>query len=277
MAKTVTGISFIPRDSFMHRLTGASKLILTLLMSIGAMISFDTRYLFAGIILSAVFFRLSAVKFREMRFILTLAALLLILNNIAIFLFSPEEGVRIYAARHVLAHLAGGYYITSEQLFYQLNVTLKYFAIIPVGLIFFAATEPSEFAASLNALGVNYKIAYAVSLALRYIPETQRAFIETSQAQQARGADISRKVSLRKRIKGAVAILFPLIFTSLDRIETISNAMELREFGKLKRRTWYNWKPFKRADYVIAAIGILWVIIAVVLIIINNGRFYNPF
>ena len=37
----------------------------------------------------------------------------------------------------------------------QLNITLKYFAIIPMALLFIVATNPSEFAASLNKIGVN--------------------------------------------------------------------------------------------------------------------------
>ena len=41
----------------------------------------------------------------------------------------------------------------------------------------------------------------------------------------------------------------PLIFSSLDRIETISSAMELRAFGSNKKRTWYNGRPFKKGDY----------------------------
>ena len=38
------------------------------------------------------------------------------------------------------------------------------------------ATNPSEFAASLNKIGVNYKIAYSVAIALRYIPDVQRDY-----------------------------------------------------------------------------------------------------
>ncbi|CDO02826.1 ABC-type cobalt transport system, permease component CbiQ [Oceanobacillus picturae] len=36
----------------------------------------------------------------------------------------------------------------------------------------------------------------------------------------------------------------PLIFSSLERIEVISNAMELRGFGKKKKRTWYHATAF---------------------------------
>ena len=91
--------------------------------------------------------------------------------------------------------------MTVEQLFYQLNVTLKYFAVIPIALLFIVATDPSEFAASLNRIGVSYKISYAVAIALRYIPDIQRDYAEIAFAQQARGIDLSRKEKLTKRIK----------------------------------------------------------------------------
>ena len=48
---------------------------------------------------------------------------------------------------------------------------------------------------------------------------------------------MSRKQNLVKRLKSASAILIPLILSSMDRIEVISNAMELRGFGKGKKRT----------------------------------------
>ena len=65
------------------------------------------------------------------------------------------------------------------------------------------ATDPSEFAASLNKIGVNYKIAYSVSIALRYIPDVQRDYKDISFAQQARGIDMSSKEKLSKRIKNS--------------------------------------------------------------------------
>ena len=38
----------------------------------------------------------------------------------------------------------------------------------PLGIIFLLTTNPSEFAASLNRIGVSYKAAYALALTLRY-------------------------------------------------------------------------------------------------------------
>lgn len=96
------------------------------------------------------------------------------------------EGVKVYGSRHDIVHLVGRYTVTYEQLFYQLNIALKYAVVIPMALLFLLTTNPSEFAASLNRIGVNYKIAYSVSLALRYIPDIQRDYENISFSAQAR-------------------------------------------------------------------------------------------
>jgi len=273
----LAAFGYIPRKSRIHKLTGASKLLLTVALSIAAMITFDTRFLVISICISVFLFSMSGLRLSELKAILAILALFLILNNVAIYLFAPEQGVLIYGTRHELLRISGRYNVTSEQLFYQLNVTLKYFAIVPVALVFFLTTEPGEFASSLNAIKVNYKIAYAVSLAMRYIPDVQRSYHEISQAQQARGVDISKKAPIRVRLTGVLAILFPLVFSSMDKIEQISNAMELRGFGHLKRRTWYSARAFSKWDFAIAALGIFCIALSVLTLIINSGRFYNPF
>ena len=174
-------------------------------------------------------------------------------------------------------HIAGRYDVTSEQLFYMLNISLKYFVALPVAILFISATNPSEFAASLNRIGVKYTVAYSVALALRYIPDIQREYHDISQAQQARGIEMSRKESLSKRLKSASAILIPLILSSMDRIETISNAMELRGFGKNKKRTWYMGRKFSRLDILAMVFCALLLVISLSLNAMNGSRFWNPF
>ena len=46
-------------------------------------------------------------------------------------------------------------------------------------------------------------------------------------------------------------MISPLIFSSLERIETISTAMELRRFGKNKKRTWYTYQEMTTRDRLI--------------------------
>jgi len=268
---------YIPNNTPVHKLTGAAKLLLTLALSFSAMITFDPRFMIFVIVASLTLFFISKLKFTDFKVVFILLCIFMVINNIAIFIFAPEHGVSIYGTRNELLHLTGRYNVTSEQLFYQLNVTLKYFAIVPVALIFFLTTEPGEFASSLNTIKVHYKIAYAVSLSLRYIPDVQRSYREISQAQQARGVNISKKAPIKKRLVGILTILFPLVFSSLDKVELISNAMELRGFGRLKKRTWYSARVFSKWDYFIVGFCVLCILLSVITLIINGGRFYNPF
>ncbi len=210
-------------------------------------------------------------------FVVIVLAIFLVINNIAIYIFAPQQGVAIYGAKHELFHIAGWYNVTLEQLFYQLNITLKYVTVMPAALLFIVTTNPSEFASSLSRIGVSYRISYAVAIALRYIPDIQRDFRTIAISQQARGIDLSKNEKLGRRIKNALSIVMPLIFSSLERIETISNAMELRGFGKHKKRTWFTAKDFQKADYVaLLFVGVV-LIVSLVITLVRGTRFYNPF
>ena len=270
-------LSYIKKDSPIHRLTGSTKFIFFLVWSIGAMITYDTRVLVSMFLLGVVFFRVSKLSWKDVSFAVLFMAWLIIFNLLVLFLFAPEQGVAIYGTRTEIVHLFWRYSIVAEELFYLFNFMMKYLAVIPVALLFILATDPSEFAASLNRIGVSYKVGYSVAIALRYIPDVQRDFREISQAQQARGIDLSKKDKLVDRLKNSAAILFPLVLSSLDRIEVISNAMELRGFGRNKKRTWIVERPFQKADYVAISIAVVAMMISFMFIFLNGGRFFNPF
>ena len=270
--------NYINRKSPIHNLTGASKLIVLILWSLAAMTTFDTRLLVVLPIISLIFFKVSGVKYKDVSFVINFTFVFMILNNLLIFLFSPEHGVSIYGTRHVLWNGIGRWVVTKEQLFYQLNVVLKYISTIPIVILFVSTTDPSEFASSLNRIGISYKIAYSVSLALRYIPDIQREYHEISVAQQARGLELNKeKEGLIKRLKCASTLLFPLIVSSMERIEVIANAMELRGFGKNKKRTWYSSRPFRTGDILAIASSVAIMVISLLLNFVNNGRYFNPF
>lgn len=272
-----SSLSYIKRNSPIHALTGSAKFLFFLIWSIGAMITYDTRVLTGMFLAGVAFFILSGIKWKEIRFAVWFMAVLMALNLAAIYFFSPEQGVKIYGTRHVIVHLFWRYSIIWEQLFYLFNFMMKYLAVIPAALLFILSTNPSEFAASLNKMGVSYKVGYAVAIALRYIPDVQRDYHEISQAQQARGIDLSKKDRFTDRLKNSAAILFPLVLSSLERIEVISNAMELRGFGKNKKRTWIVERPLKTGDYAAIAIALAALIISVWCMFLNGGRYYNPF
>ncbi len=270
-------LTYEDRGTFIHSLCGATKLLFFIAWSVTGMVTYDTRILGMMFVISLILLKLSRVAYRDFSFVFKLVLLFLMINLVAIFLFSPEEGVKIYASRTVLLNLGGRYTVTAQQLFYEFNVALKYFTIMPIALLFILTTNPSEFASSLNSLGISYKISYSVAITLRYIPDMQRDYATVSQAQQARGLDTSRRVSLLTRIKNAGGILIPLFLSSMTKIETISNALELRGFGKKKHRTWYAGKPFEKKDSITLALLALVTAAAFFITFSNGSRFFNPF
>lgn len=277
MASNNMVLNYLPRRSVVHDLTGTTKLAFFLLFTFASMITYDTRVLIGLMLVSFAAFRLSHIRLREVRFMLVFMLVFLLLNDFFIFLFDPNQGSNLYGTRHVLFHIFWRYDVTAEQLFYLFNISLKYFVALPVAILFISATNPSEFAASLNRIGVSYKIGYAVAIALRYIPDIQRDYHNISQAQQARGVELGKKERLLTRLRNAATILLPLILTSLARIDTISSAMELRGFGKSKKRTWYTQRPFRRNDFIALGVGVALLAISVGGVILNGSRFYNPF
>ena len=269
---------YVERDNWVFNLSGVTKLICFLLLSASVMFTYDIRSILVVMVLSFTVLRVSGITFRQLRGMLWAVILFLTVNFILTFVFDPTYGVEIYGTRHELFRFSERYVVTLEQGLYQITKFFKYGAVIPLGMLFLLTTNPSEFAASLNGIKVSYKAAYALALTLRYFPDTIRNYNDISIAQQSRGLDLSKKEKLGVRIKNVMNICVPLIFSTMDRIDVISNAMDLRAFGKHKKRTWYAKKPMARLDFL--CIGVCAAILLAVIAIatfINHGRFWNPF
>lgn len=269
---------YVERDNFVFRLSGFTKITCFLFLTFAVMFSYDIRCILFVAIFSLFVFKASGLKFAQIKLMLIYAALFLLGNFVLTFLFSPLEGVQIYGTRHDIFTLFGNYAITQEQLLYQITKLFKYASVIPLGMIFLLTTNPSEFAASLSRIGISYKASYAVSLTLRYFPDLIRDYNDIAIAQQSRGLDLSKKEKFWARCKNIMNICVPLIFSTLDRIEIISNAMDLRSFGKYKKRSWYSAKPLTKGDFISLIISALIFLATIaVSVFINHSRFYNPF
>ena len=270
-------LTYEEKDTWIHRLSGVTKLTFFLLWSITGMLTYDTRVLIAMLVLSLVIFRMSKTEWKQVGTVFKFILLFLCLNLLAVYLFPPQQGTSIYGTSTVLVNLPGRYDLTAEQLFYEFNIMLKYLTVTPVVLMFIVTTNPSEFAASLNRIGISYNVGYAVAIALRYVPDVQSDFTKIKHAQEARGIEMSSKASVWKRLKKMSMIIFPLIFSSMDRIDVVSNAMELRGFGKHKKRTWYKGKKLTQKDYLTLAFAAVFMIASLWITFADGSRFYNPF
>ncbi|WP_353949305.1 hypothetical protein ABNN70_07335 [Sporolactobacillus sp. Y61] len=53
--------------------------------------------------------------------------------------------------------------------------------------------------------------------------------------------------------------------------------MELRGFGKKKKRTWYSARPFAARDFLAMGFSAALLIVSLALTLIRGSRYYNPF
>lgn len=269
---------YVERDNWVYNLSGLTKLIGFILLTFASMYTYDIRCILGILVLSFAVLKMSGITFSQIKMMLYYVAAFLLLNQILTFLLAPTYGTEIYGTSHEIIRFSNRYVLTQEQLLYQVTKLFKYISVIPLGMIFLLTTNPSEFASSLNGVKISYRGCYAVALTLRYFPDILRDYNDISLAQQSRGLDLSKKEKTSTRIKNVLNICVPLIFSTLQRVDVISNAMDLRGFGKHKKRTWYARRPMQKSDYVCLAVcvGVALVVFGIAMFI-NGGRFWNPF
>lgn len=276
-SKIAFGINYIDTASPLHKLNGITKFALFIAWTTVVLTTFDLRLISALLATGLILLKVSAIPFRIYKPLLIATASVLLLNAFFIYLLAPGQGTEYLGSETVLIPMPYGYSVTQETIFYLLTVTLKYFSMFPIALVFVFTTHPTEFAASLNKLGVPYKISYAVSLTLRYLPEIKKDFVNIMHAQQARGVELSKKAPFYERVKSIVRILGPLIFSSLDKADDISNAMTLRGFGRHTSRSWYSLRSIEKGDVVCLVVIFIAVVLAITKRVVEEELFWYPF
>jgi len=271
-------LSYIDVDSPIHKLNGVTKFLFFVGWIVLCLSTFDLRILSFSLVISLLAMALCKIPFRTFRTLIIAMLYVVTLNAVFIYLFSPGQGTIYIGTRTILiGDSAQKYALTLEMLWYLLIVCLKYFTIFPIALVFVSCTHPSEFSCSLNRIGLNYRLSFSVGLALRYLPEVTSTFVHIMHAQMARGVDISKNVKLSKRIKNVSRVLGPLVLSSMDRIDIITQALILRGFCRDSKRTWYKERPLKFEDWIVIILLFLWVGLAFVSRFYFKVKFWFPF
>lgn len=255
---TKSGSLYIEKDSIFHRLDGSIKLLLLIGWTAFIFAFLDIRIFAVMLLLGIVMLKASKLPRKAILPFFMFIIVFTIFNSVLLLLITPQFGSKLTGTYTEIFEAFGVYKITAETLFYCLTLTLKYIAILPMTILFIFTTHPSSFAGSINRLGISYRVAYAVSIALRYIPDVKTEVEHIIQAQEARGVKFRKgEAGAFTRLKNYGSIMLPLLMSSFSRIEVISNAMDLRGFGKGKKRTWYHRKPLGAPDFVLGVLAVL--------------------
>ena len=148
----------------------------------------------------------------------------------------------------ILCHLFWEVFrLDMEQLFYMVNISIKYFVALPVAILVYLSDQSQrEFAASLNSIGISLQSRLFRGHRPALHPDIQRLLTASaSTAGERCGTWKKEHFSQDRKPRQHPAATDPI---SLNRIDnTISNAMELRGFGNIKKN-WYTKRSFARND-----------------------------
>jgi energy-coupling factor transport system permease protein len=243
-------INITPKDTYLHKLTGKTKVLVFISLIFYTLMSFDVRLLLPLFILCV--FALISIKpsWKVVFGLFTFIFIMNFINLVIYWLVDPDIGnYYTTSTPTILLRLSDFYYFSSQTLWYLSIRHLKLMTSFMVSLVFIMTITPSEFAAGLYGLGLPYKVCTVVSLAFRYIPDLSNDFENIKISLQARGLEMDkRRLNIFKRLKDNLYILLPLIISSFDRIGNIANALDLRAYGLLKTRTYYCEHEPTKAD-----------------------------
>ncbi len=267
---------FYNGNSFFHKLDGSVKLLMVILWSVIVFSFMDYRVFTVLIILGFLMLYFTKISFKDIKYIILFIFGFTIFNSLFLAIITPKYGSDLVGVYSPIVQI-GEYMLTKETLFYVVTISLKYIALLPISLLFVFTTNPSEFACSLNKVKVHYKISYAVSLALRYIPDVVSEFNHIKNALILKGVDFDGEKNKFKKLLMYKLVLIPLVRSSIKKVDIISNGMDLRSFGLLPKRTWYVYKKYGRNE-LFAMIGMLLIIIIYILVYNTiKTDFYYPF
>lgn len=254
-----SGSLYIHKASPLHQLDGSIKFLLLITWTVFVFMFMDIRIFTAMIVLGFGLLKIAQIEYKSIRPLLLFVIVFTLFNSLFLILITPSYGSELAGTSHRLVDIFGSP-LTTETLFFALTLSFKYIAILPVTFLFIFTTHPSKFASSLNRLGVSYKVAYAINIALRYIPDVQDEMQNIINAQEARGIPFKKgDAPFFTRFKNHITIVVPMLISSLNRIEVVSNAMELRGFGRHKTRSWYGREKFTQKDlmWFVFALGLI--------------------
>ncbi|MGI5851286.1 MAG: energy-coupling factor transporter transmembrane protein EcfT [Clostridiales bacterium] len=245
-------LNLIPGDTYIHKLTGKTKVRTFVILLIYIIMSFDLRLLLPLFIAGIIGLVSLRPEWKTLRYFFIVVAAVNLLNIVLFWLVNPDIGTFwCGGSRTVLISFTKKLFISLETLWY---LSIRFFKMITsflISMVFILSITPSELAAGLYSIKVPYKICTIFSIAFRYIPDIGRDYENIKISMQARGVELDpKKVPLIDRIKQNVLILVPLIITSFDRVGNISNAMDLRGYGRGKTRTYYSEHEEGRADKI---------------------------
>ena len=152
---------------------------------------------------------------------------------------------------------------------HSIALTIRLIALMTSFSLFFLTVHPDQLSQALIQLHVKFEFAFAMSMAMRYVPTLAQEAYTIMDAQKARGVELDKGNPL-KRVRNIIPIIVPLIIVSIRRALSIAESMESRGFGASKKRTYMEKLKFRKRDWAVVVISL------VLLMFVTYVRLYVP-
>lgn len=242
---------YIYEDSPIHRLDPRSKVFLLIYITVLALILPNSNLLLNGglIIVSLI----PAIIGKSLKNILRFKALI-----VAMLIFTMLIWGITFAGEHRIMLI-----FTLEGLIYGFGTTLKIITIIISSIIFMSTTTTEEIYLGIVRLGIPYRIGFAFSMAMRFIPIILHISTTTIQAQKVRGLNLDA-LPFFKKVKCYACLLIPIFASVIKYTNNLAMALEVKGFGYLDKRSFYKTISYKKSDKVILGVMLCSIVVLII-------------
>ncbi len=222
------------QDSVIHRLDPRSKLVLSSVLAVCSLLFFEIIPLL--LFLSAVLLPIIVAAKALHRWLKSMRGLSALLFFIFIFntLFSPVE-----------------YPVSTS-----VTICIRLITLMTSLSIFFLTVHPDHLSQALIQMHVKFEFAFAMSMAMRYVPTLAQEAYAIMDVQKTRGVELDKGNPIR-RVRNVIPIIVPLLVVSIRRALSVAESMESRGFGASSNRTYMNPLRFSRGDWLVVLISII--------------------
>ncbi|MFX0108165.1 MAG: energy-coupling factor transporter transmembrane component T family protein [Candidatus Hodarchaeota archaeon] len=145
---------------------------------------------------------------------------------------------------------------------YSIALAIRLVALMTSFSIFFLTVHPDQLSQALIQMKVRFEFAFAMSMAMRYVPTLGQEAYAIMDAQKARGVELD-KGNLLKRIRNIVPIIVPLIVVSIRRALSVAESMESRGFGASETRTYMEKLSFRKRDWAVVIVSLIALVLGI--------------
>ncbi len=172
--------------------------------------------------------------------------------------------------------IGGKLRLTAEGLAYGFMVIFRTLTLILVTPLVIFTTDLNALIVGLVRIRVPYKIAFAFSATLRFVPLLLEEINSIIEAQRLRGLALE-KMNLLKRLWVYSRIAVPLILGAMTRSQQVEVVLAAKAFSGSPDRTYLHESSLRAADYVVLVICLGVLSVALLLrVTMGLGRFSVP-